>query len=452
MHAMAEGNGHNGLLGMGKDIFSLVADCTNTKNGRSKYREWPDWDEWIRVPLELMVEEGDERAERIRKSCVTFSESKAAVLGIAEELLALVLRQAPEKVRTDWLQAALKDALGSGNLDMTIRLLDNSELSKHVCGARTLHRCPWTLLHAAVKGGGDDPALVNALLRRGAKADLDTCAHDEYLNLFSHYSNQSPLHYAAYFGHSRVVQALISAGATVDLLNVHGCSPLTNAIEKNNVDAARVLLSSGASPNDANRNVRNSFCAASSEMAEILLAAGFDASAGDDAGWTPLHHSASMGSSGNMGALLGAGANLNAQDKAGKTPLRIACENVFVLRIDRAVEELLRLGADDTISDNYGQSPADAIRTALAVEDRPGHVSDWPYQVRKHDCPYQVRKHDCPMKKRILATLTKHRAWRRRGWLLMLRQRVDPGGVVGAAGWVVRCPEEGVFRTILEFL
>lgn len=108
---MAEDIEHRGLLGMGKDIFSMVADCTNTDSGFSKYRKWPDWNEWILIPVDLMAKEGDERAETIRENCETHSESKAAVLRIAEALLGLVLRKAQEKVRTDWLQAAVEDAL-----------------------------------------------------------------------------------------------------------------------------------------------------------------------------------------------------------------------------------------------------------------------------------------------------------------------------------------------------
>lgn len=131
VHAMADDNGHSGLLGMGKEIFSLVADCTGA-NGGSRYRDWPAWNEWVLVPLELMAEESDIRATAILANGVTFFESKDAVLGIAEELLELVLRKAPEEMRNPWLQAALEDALGSGNLDITTRLLDTSELSQHV--------------------------------------------------------------------------------------------------------------------------------------------------------------------------------------------------------------------------------------------------------------------------------------------------------------------------------
>lgn len=151
----------------------------------------------------------------------------------------MVIRKASEKVRVDWLQAALEDALGSRNLDMTIRLLDKSELSQNVCGKRTSSDFPLTFLHAAVKGGGDDPALANALLDRGAEADFDTCVHDHCLYGLLGGSQQSPLHYAAYFGHSHVVQVLIAAGATVDLLNLDRCTPLTQAVEQNNKDATR---------------------------------------------------------------------------------------------------------------------------------------------------------------------------------------------------------------------
>lgn len=130
---------------------------------------------------------------------------------------------------------------------MSIRLLDTSELCHLVCGKRISSAYPSTFLHAAVKGGGGDPALVSALLSRGAKEDLDTCPNDETLGETFEGPEQAPLHYAAYLGHSRVVQVLVTVGATVA-----PCSSLTQSIEENSKDAARALLSIGASPNTLN--------------------------------------------------------------------------------------------------------------------------------------------------------------------------------------------------------
>lgn len=92
---------------------------------------------------------------------------------------------------------------------MAIRLLDTSDLWKHLCGKGTSESHSVTFLLAAVRGCGGDPAIVNAMLDRGAKADIDKVDYYEDDDVDGVIA---PLHYAACVGHPRVVEVLVAAG------------------------------------------------------------------------------------------------------------------------------------------------------------------------------------------------------------------------------------------------
>ena len=146
-------------------------------------------------------------------------------------------------------------------------------------------------------------------------------------------SGWTALHFAAVFGKEETVQGLLEAGADpnweTEEFEEHGTwrgflpgsTPLhcaadgfiPDAPESGLVDKAKVL--------------------------KLLLAAGADATAADDAGWTPLHSVALQvrnnnwqwwnGSGGKqlladmMSALIAAGASLDAADEQGLTPRRL---------------------------------------------------------------------------------------------------------------------------------
>ena len=98
------------------------------------------------------------------------------------------------------------------------------------------------------------------------------------------------------------------------------------------------------------------------QRVEELLARGCDVNTGDGEGLTPLHYAAELnqvcvidalgGVHGGKGGGKG-GLNVNAQDKYGWSPLHSAAHQGNT----DAVQALLKLGADGTLTDKYGKTP-----------------------------------------------------------------------------------------------
>jgi ankyrin repeat protein len=92
------------------------------------------------------------------------------------------------------------------------------------------------------------------------------------------------------------------------------------------------------------------------------LSSGTDPSAGDDAGYTPLHVAVQNGHLETVVVLLAAGANPNATDKHGNGPLWTA---VLTTRNEQCsiAEALLRAGASANHVNIHGRSPAAMVQT-----------------------------------------------------------------------------------------
>jgi uncharacterized protein len=110
----------------------------------------------------------------------------------------------------------------------------------------------------------------------------------------------TPLGLAVFFGHPETVNALLDAGADVNVASNESMqvSPLASASAAGQLDIARVLIAHGA-----NVNARAS---------------------GD---FTPLHEAAASGRLEFAGLLLENGADVNARTTEGKTPLDYAREH-----------------------------------------------------------------------------------------------------------------------------
>ncbi len=154
--------------------------------------------------------------------------------------------------------------------------------------------------------------IVNLLVARGAAMTLcEACAAGEYdraerlldesaasINGRSP-DGWTPLHLAAFFGHRKIVELLLSRGADVSARsqNAHGNTPLHAALAGNH-----------------------------SFVAGLLLGAGADVNAVDANGWQPLHIAAGNNNLDAIRALLAQGADVNATNADGKTPLSLVQE------------------------------------------------------------------------------------------------------------------------------
>jgi ankyrin repeat protein len=82
-------------------------------------------------------------------------------------------------------------------------------------------------------------------------------------------SNDTPLHYAAYWGDVRAIEILAAAGAEIDACGAYGATPLFNAVANSHYAAAARLLDLGASPHEESALGSAARAAAKSDDARI---------------------------------------------------------------------------------------------------------------------------------------------------------------------------------------
>ena len=154
--------------------------------------------------------------------------------------------------------------------------------------------------------------IVNLLVSRGATLDLfEAAAAGEIerverllaaapaeINSYSA-DGWTPLHLAAFFGHSKITELLLAHGAEV---------------------AARSRNANGNTPLHAALAGNHKF------VAGLLMGAGADVDANDAAGWRPLHIAAANNNLDAMKTLIGQGAEIGAANGDGKTALSLAQE------------------------------------------------------------------------------------------------------------------------------
>ncbi len=139
----------------------------------------------------------------------------------------------------------------------------------------------------------------------------------------------TPLHMAAVSGSPDLVQALVQAGANLEVRDNYGLTPLHGAARYGSPDLVQALVQAGA-----NLEAR-----------------------GGKYGWTPLHVVAASGSPEKVQALVQAGANLEARDdEYGLTPLHVA-----VSGSPEGVQALLDAGANPGARSKAGRLPFDLI-------------------------------------------------------------------------------------------
>ncbi|CAB1120565.1 unnamed protein product [Ectocarpus sp. CCAP 1310/34] len=293
------------------------------------------------------------------------------------------------------------------------------------------------------------------------------------LNARVSHSGETPLHLAARHGQAAVVGVLLDAGAAASVYSRHNLSPMDLAASSNDSSTLIEFLHRGMDPNARNAlgytAVHQAAYSNASDTLRLLLESGGSASSATYVGhYTPLHVAAAFSTRSSATAAAPAPAagficptsnkkdtaaaarhvpaasavrtivrygggpdvlRVDGLDAEGSTPLHTACVNLQ----EEAVRDLLDVGANEklftlsigdfvkTTPDNYGSG-------ASAAGGRGGGAGG--------DTRGRTERIS-----RIMAMLRAapaDRAWRRRGWLAVLRARATAARVPSVLNGISR--------------
>ena len=199
-----------------------------------------------------------------------------------------------------------------------------------------------TVLERADRSGKQE--VVEFLLARGAKEDIFAAAavghvdkvaaflkQDEKLLSARDGGGKAPLHWAALYGQTKVMELLLAQKADVNLLDGDGFTPLHWATTFNKRDAVELLLAHKANMNIKVEKygwtpLRLAVIHGHLEAAEALLNGGSDPNVKDDQNIPLLHQAIIRGKKQMVELLLDEKADVNKKDAEGEAPLDEAVE------------------------------------------------------------------------------------------------------------------------------
>ncbi|ROT81857.1 putative serine/threonine-protein phosphatase 6 regulatory ankyrin repeat subunit A-like [Penaeus vannamei] len=179
----------------------------------------------------------------------------------------------------------------------------------------------------------------------------------------------TPLHEAAYSGHTSVVTALVTRGATVNGKTNLGSTPLHFAAQEGHEAAAEELIVKGADVNAKDKNGYTPLHLAAfnghTAMVEMLIGKGAEPNAKEMeaiesesvARSTPLHFAAQEGHEAAAEELIVKGADVNAKDEDGDTALHIAASQGHL----HVLFMLVKLGAATNVENRQGMTPKELL-------------------------------------------------------------------------------------------
>ncbi len=175
----------------------------------------------------------------------------------------------------------------------------------------------WRPLQWAVFFGKE--VLVEHLFTRGAEVNVGE-------------GDNTPLHIASRWGHTKIMTDLLTRGANVNALDRFGSTPLH-----------------GAACSPANRAV------------DILVAQNAEVDVANQEGYTPLHLAAMNGRTRMIIDLMECQADINVKNpKTGETPLHLSVK----MGHRGATEGLLMCGANKNVKDGQGKTPTSLAKSA----------------------------------------------------------------------------------------
>ena len=205
-----------------------------------------------------------------------------------------------------------------------------------------------TTLHQAAKK--PDSGTLKKEIAQLLSSDLDAVDED----------GNTALMWSAWEGHSEHVQALLDAGATVDVQETEGNTALLKASWNGKDRVVQLLVNAGADINKMNYYKITSLMMASqrghTELVYFLLANDANVHDKDQGGVTALHKAAWMGHIDIVKVLIENGANVNAPRHDGITPMALAESSVVEGRSHETALAVMKLLED------AGAEPAKKVK------------------------------------------------------------------------------------------